>query len=616
MRLASLVAATFVSLAFTYALEARFDKAATPATYLPTQVSSSGKLFGRDGELVCSYTYRRNGSDFVLEQQLADGMAEAILLRKGELFGFFKKTSEDGYFVVEHASLPMLSAAFIEERSRSRGSTYLWKLLLVEPSYFIGWYIIDLDSSPSAPQSLVSVVEKEMGQSSDAAVTYFTSSKNNGFDIAIETDSNSQKLLSIYIHDRSDGSIQRYAQKWSEIGVEEVGHSIRSEEQWSIIRRTPVDDWAENVASKIAPSEYGYHDDTVVIPAILVILVVTLLMFMITYLRRREQRRFPASESGRGGFTLLEAVVAIGGIGLILGLLLPAVQYSRESARRTACMTNSRELGSALLQYELGHREFPSGGWSKRWIGLADRSGSRQPGGWIFNILHQLEIGQLRGNFPDSNDLVNQDRDKFLQVSTFRIPVLHCPSKFDRSRLEIPTEMVFGEIRYCQKPDYALNAGPAIVDMVWQGPRSLDEAASSEFEWPKDEALGIARRRTGTRVAEITDGLSSTLLVGEKRTKSSGSLAQMAFGNDSKPYFSGFGEDTVRFTGFPTTVGYILQNDGASGPTLTFGGPHPSLTIFGFCDGSVHQLSNHADRMIIGRLGHISDGESVMPIGD
>ena len=98
----------------------------------------------------------------------------------------------------------------------------------------------------------------------------------------------------------------------------------------------------------------------------------------------------------RRGFTVIELAVVISIIGILLMLLLPAVQASRESGRRTTCKNHLKQLSLAMLQHEQTQRFFPSNGWSMSWIGDPDRgSGRRQPGSWAYSLLPYLERGDL-----------------------------------------------------------------------------------------------------------------------------------------------------------------------------------------------------------------------------
>jgi len=100
--------------------------------------------------------------------------------------------------------------------------------------------------------------------------------------------------------------------------------------------------------------------------------------------------------SARRGFTLIELLVVITIIGILIALLLPAVQAAREAARRVQCNNHLKQLSLAVLNHESALQRLPTNGWGYYYLGDPDRgSGIRQPGGWIFNVLPYLEQQQL-----------------------------------------------------------------------------------------------------------------------------------------------------------------------------------------------------------------------------
>ena len=94
----------------------------------------------------------------------------------------------------------------------------------------------------------------------------------------------------------------------------------------------------------------------------------------------------------RRGFTLVELLVVIAIIGMLVGLLLPAVNAAREQGRLASCKNNLHQLCIACLDHENKMQFLPSGGWGGNWVGLASQGyGQNQPGGWIYQILPYLE---------------------------------------------------------------------------------------------------------------------------------------------------------------------------------------------------------------------------------
>ena len=94
------------------------------------------------------------------------------------------------------------------------------------------------------------------------------------------------------------------------------------------------------------------------------------------------------------GFTLVEMLVVIAIIGILIGMLLPAVQAARESGRRLQCVNNLKQISLAILNHENATKHFPTGGWGRMWVGDPDRGNvDNQPGGWAYNILPFMEQG-------------------------------------------------------------------------------------------------------------------------------------------------------------------------------------------------------------------------------
>ena len=239
------------------------------------------------------------------------------------------------------------------------------------------------------------------------------------------------------------------------------------------------------------------------------------------------------------GYTLIELLVVITIIGLLVSMLLPAVQSAREAARRIASAPNNvKQLGLAMLLHEHANGWLPSGGWGHIWVGdPASGFGKDQPGGFFYNCLpyleqqalHDLSLGTARGS-QEQNDLN-------LHMARTPVSVFSCPAH--RQPQVFPTTSSIDVLVNCTMPqnyeqsawfngDYKANGG-SVVKTWGTGPWSWDDAVT----WLKlppgskgpsggspfldmSTTNGICHQISQIRLAQITDGLANTYLVGEK----------------------------------------------------------------------------------------------------
>jgi prepilin-type N-terminal cleavage/methylation domain-containing protein len=300
-----------------------------------------------------------------------------------------------------------------------------------------------------------------------------------------------------------------------------------------------------------------------------------------------------------GGFTLVELLVVIAIIGVLMGLLLPAVQMARESARRTQCQNNLRQWGLAFQQYEGVQREIPPARPADGFLT------------WPVLLLPYLEQKNLYDRFDIRARYADQDPNVVQQGPR----ELYCPSRRtvgDLSRFESAGEPV-GTVG-----DYAGNAGTSF---------SFVGDAWSSFDLEVDGVINsglsamnpvVGNRLTGRpkgryRFVSIRDGLSNTILVGEK-----------AVARDYMGEPGGWGDGAIYNGEEPGTVvrlgGLGLGIDPrpeAPGPGSlpVFGGLHPQVCLFVFCDGSVQAIPNVIDEILLAGLCSRAGGE-VVTVGD
>ncbi len=315
----------------------------------------------------------------------------------------------------------------------------------------------------------------------------------------------------------------------------------------------------------------------------------------------------------RTAFTIVEFLVAISIVSILLALLLPAVQAAREAARKTSCSNNLKQLSLALIAFESQNGHVPSAGWGTDWSGLPGRGGGRrQPWSWIYSLLPFLEQGDLHalGGLQTSDQ--NQNT---LRLGT-TVNLLFCPSRRAPSPLPLNyqwTPRLHSPVEVVARNDYAINGGTNFTD--WgRGP--VDLASEQFYRWPNvRQANGLSTLRSEVKLSQITDGLSSTYLIGEKHIRRSMYLSGLDLG-DNEGAYCGDPLDTVRYGALdhrrplrPIPDGVIeLYANEFSG--MRFGGPHPGAIQMTLADGSVQNISFGVDSEVHTSLSNRSDGKA------
>jgi prepilin-type N-terminal cleavage/methylation domain-containing protein/prepilin-type processing-associated H-X9-DG protein len=282
----------------------------------------------------------------------------------------------------------------------------------------------------------------------------------------------------------------------------------------------------------------------------------------------------------RRAFTLVELLVVIAIIGVLVALLLPAVQSSREAARRTQCKNNLKQIGLAFHQHHDVHQFLPTGGWDwmtpPTYVSGMPAIGREQQAGWGFQILPYVEQTAVWNGGGGTTDL-----DKSLAAMAAPIKLLFCPTR--------------------RQPQIVIYSYPGYLGGI-EATHALCDYAASNLD-----GNGVVRQYDPRRIAEITDGTSNTLLVGDKRLNRA-QLGQPQ-ADDNEGYTCGWNEDTVRwgsqkpqpdFTGDPSLYGGKL-----------FGSSHPGTFNIVLCDGSVRSLPYSVDLSAFKSLADIGDGQVV-----
>lgn len=331
-------------------------------------------------------------------------------------------------------------------------------------------------------------------------------------------------------------------------------------------------------------------------------------------------------------FTLVELLVVIAIIGILIGMLLPAVQSVREAARRTQCLNNMRQCALGALNFESAHGNFPTAGGQAGSFFPEDTANPQQEYehfGWLFQIIPFLEQQNL-SQLINQNEVSNRT-NSLLAVS---IPPYICASRGPRFLdLSGPVAVAdyAGVLTGWNEPEW--------VDLVFNHDRPANTAEQGSFggilakggHYNFSDDTTTRFRRIG--FGAITDGSSNTIFCAEKAVRAEDYNQSDAAGF---PFWEGFGQ----FMGadFPTMrmFGAEASRSGSQGSRplvpvqsdtqgrlswmfvnadqtqeFGFGSAHPGTFNAAFGDGSVRPVSNNANLLLLNNLGARADGSVV-----
>ena len=182
----------------------------------------------------------------------------------------------------------------------------------------------------------------------------------------------------------------------------------------------------------------------------------------------------PLKARAPAGFTLVELLVVIAIIGILVALLLPAIQAAREAARRTQCTNQLKQLALAFHNHHDTHKHLPTGGWQFGWLGYPDYGyGKNQPGGWMYNILPYIEEQNLH-DIGKGATTVAAIRAATKQRVQSPFEGMNCPT---RRRANVypfissgVTFALTDDFSVCSKTDYAANVGDMVSPELNGGP--------------------------------------------------------------------------------------------------------------------------------------------------
>ncbi len=364
-------------------------------------------------------------------------------------------------------------------------------------------------------------------------------------------------------------------------------------------------------------------------------------------------------KSLKKGFTLVELLVVIAIIGILIGMLLPAVQQVREAARRTQCMNNMRQIALASMNFESAHMHLPTAGtainaWATTptslWGGGGRAPNSRENWSQFWQILPFIEANNvvpIRAAWTGWAAALGDIRD--MNGLGYAIPAYGCPSRGGRSHISIADahdQVVSDYAGYMGSFDFYEDTGVTIPSGL------VDESFNwdpNTPEYPGEQTLlnvGIIAKGGHGDVAadpsaanfftkwpyvgfgQIADGSSNTFMYGEK-SKSAANYTTIVDGPLWTMDFEHFGFWIA--AGWPnmrtfSRAGIIPDNsvvyegyatgDWGAGTyrfERSFGTPHPGTCNFALGDGSVHAISNDTQFIVLNQVGMRADGSAVNP---
>lgn len=326
------------------------------------------------------------------------------------------------------------------------------------------------------------------------------------------------------------------------------------------------------------------------------------------------------TRSNRRGFTLIELLVVIAIIGILISLLLPAVQQVREAARRTECLNNLRQIGLATMMHHDSIKAFPPARYEPPMIPtLKTATGGEEPS-WFVRIMPYIE----EDNFYKEWDLSLPYTSHPLETVNRPVGLFCCPSRRSVDTAVVEDQNVDGTYTLpcgCGGVSSILVVGGASGDYAGNhGDPSPGSAGYATDYWRGGNGTGVIISSRGIcdnpydppktwidriRMRDVSDGTSHTTLAGEIHIPE-GKINEMPFNG---PIFNG--EDLAAFAriGGPTVP--LLESHQEAGAILGFGSAHPQIVNFTMADGSTRNFSYQLDTTTLGQLCHRSDGQVI-----
>jgi prepilin-type N-terminal cleavage/methylation domain-containing protein len=374
---------------------------------------------------------------------------------------------------------------------------------------------------------------------------------------------------------------------------------------------------------------------------------------------------FASRRKSLRAFTLVELLVVIAIIGVLVALLLPAIQAAREAARRMQCKNNLRQVGIGMLNHHDAQNAFPTGG-SNWGVNLeyyleppltgAVMGPEKMGLGWGYQILPYLEQGAIKNirthdavlssvvptySCPSRRGLTRSARGHVLTDYAATQPCTRIGDSSTGALVDItPGKLIYGYtgnsalLAFYQSLDSQPKPHPEFTPPRGMGPVPQHDCSFDgvivRAPWRRDDGLQDNRiaGTEGTRLrgaslidlSKVTDGASNTMIAGDKWVRSDSYSGNTP--SDDTGWADGWDPDIMRSSGVPplsdSSTHPVFTNpwsaEAGGGPvyeTLMFGSAHTAGFNMVFADGAVHGINYEIDIFLFNRLGTRNGDETV-----
>ena len=311
-------------------------------------------------------------------------------------------------------------------------------------------------------------------------------------------------------------------------------------------------------------------------------------------------------------FTLVELLVVIAIIGILIALLLPAIQAAREAGRRTQCGNNLRQLGVAFQTHLDAIRIYPTAGGPNHEFLPSFASGKPQPApyqhaGWGYQVLPYIEETAIwRGGSATT------DAERGLYAIGQPIGAMFCPSRRPPTTTTFSKNYLHPAPGINKSAPHAKNdyAASSLSTTSINGNKSMPEGVGiviniNAWNFTNPTGAGVSKRTQGIRPKHVTDGISKTLILGEKRMNRQ--YLDQNTPNDNEGYACGWNHDTVRHTVNDLKPDFDDPNSGITDGDR-FGSSHPTGIMVVFADTSTMMIPYEIETLGLRRMGERADG--------